>query len=172
VKSLRLSQRRLGILAALVSLLFVVGTTTATAAPAGAATSQSYRTETDQIRQPSSYQLHFHNYYKSTVSIALMYKDYSGKCRYYGGWATAGWSNVGWDDDAYVLSTRNRYVYYYAYSWDGAAKWSGDAAYIYVRTQAFKSCRDIEHASPWYQVGLKEIDMGPGFKVYTVNLTP
>lgn len=70
----------------------------------------------------------------------------------------------------YVLNTTNRYVYYYAYSWDGQVKWEGTAQHMYVDpNKAFRSCRDIG-TSGWDYVGLREINMGPTYKVYTVNL--
>jgi len=168
-----LRRRRAPLLAALTALLCMALALITVPASAGTVATKSPAPVVEPAgpQALTAFQLHFHNYYGSTVSIALMYRDYTGTCDQYGGWATRGWWNVATDEDKYVLNTKNRYVYYYAYSWDGKVKWESDDHHMYVDPKkAFHSCRDIG-TSTWDYVGLDEINMGPTYKVYTVNLT-
>jgi uncharacterized membrane protein len=167
-----LRRRRAPLLVALTALLCMALALITVPASAGTVATKSPAPVVEQSgpQALTAFQLHFHNYYGGPVSIALMYRDYTGTCDEYSGWATRGWWNVAADEDKYVLNTKNRYVYYYAYSWDGQVKWEGTAQHIYVDPdKAFRSCRDIG-TSGWDYVGLRQIDMGSTFTVYTVNL--
>jgi len=116
-----------------------------------------------------SYQLRFHNYYNQTVSVAIMYRDYSGACDSYGGWATKGWWNIEPGGERYVLNTRNRHVYFYAHTPNNQYVWTGSDHHMYVGSYAFNSCRDIGSTSSRY-VGIRHIDMGSSFTNYTFPL--
>ncbi|WP_267594643.1 DUF1036 domain-containing protein [Carbonactinospora thermoautotrophica] len=176
MKSSQLNSCRLGVFGAFVSLVTMVGITTATAAPASAAAPQHRLTVTDQRQQPqlttqrTHNELRFRNYYKSPVYVALMYRDYSGGCDDYGGWATKGWWKVDRGETVHVLNTKNRHVYFYAKSAGGQAVWSGNSSYMYVNdSSAFNSCKDIG-STAWRRVGLRHVNMGESFTVHTVNL--
>lgn len=159
----------------LIGLLCIAAVTTATTSPADAAKRQ---TPAASQRQPAAapaalgyYQLYFHNRTRYSVDVALMFRDYSQTCNDYGGWATAGWWTVRPGAYAYVLNTRNRYVYYYARSGNGT-KWTGTDHHMYVDPgKRFRSCRDIG-TSTWSRVGLRTIHLGPSFNVHTVHLNP
>lgn len=169
------SRRLRMLLPILIGLLSIATVTTATATSAGAAKVQP---TVPSLRQPavapaalSHYELHFQNGTSDSVDVALMYRDTSQTCDSYGGWATAGWWTIGPGADAYVLSTQNRYVYFYARSRSGT-EWTGTGHYMYVDTgKRFRSCRDIG-TSTWGRVGLRTIHLGPSFNVHTVHLNP
>jgi uncharacterized membrane protein len=161
-------------LSLLVSLLTMVAMATATTTSASAAAQHAATVHVQPAAASDQYELHFKTTYtKSPVDIALLYKDYSGTCDNYGGWATEGWWHVSWDSgrgDVHPLNTPNRYVAYYARSSDGKETWAGTDSHMYVNLEdPFSSCLNIR-SSTWTYVGLKTIDMGPNPRVYTHTL--
>jgi len=157
-----------GALLALLGLILSAFTLPASAQPVVSGLAAS----TPQVvaaKSSDSYQLHFHNYYSQTVSVAIMYRDYSGACDNDGGWATKGWWNIEPGGDRYVLNTKNRHVYFYAHTPSNDVVWTGTNHHMYVKNQAFRSCRDIG-ASTWDYVGLRHINMGSTFTSYTYPL--
>jgi uncharacterized membrane protein len=165
---------RSAILAAAATLLALVAAMTTTMLPAHAAEHMQGTSDVMVTGQPMSssgqFGLQFRNYYQSTVNVAVMYRDFSGACDDYGGWATAGWWQVARGETVHVLNTTNRYVYFYADAEDGTT-WTDEDASIYVPANGdeFDSCRDIGSTAS-ERVGLDEIDMGSTFATYTVNL--
>lgn len=98
-----------------------------------------------------------------------MYRDYSGTCDEYGGWATKGWWTLSPGQVKHVVNTKNRYVYWYAKSANGR-EWTGDDHHMYVDPKApFESCRDIG-VSSWDYVGLRTTHVGSNVGTHTVNL--
>jgi len=156
---------------ALLGFLSVV--LTILAVPANAQTSvegsRAPLTQAVSAQSSNSFQLHFHNYYSQTVSVAIMYRDYSGSCDNYGGWATKGWWNIEPGGDRYVLNTTNRHVYFYAHTPNNRVTWTSPDYHMYVTNSAFNSCRDIG-TSTWDYVGLRHINMGSTFAQYTYPL--
>ncbi|MFL5533188.1 MAG: DUF1036 domain-containing protein [Gemmatimonadales bacterium] len=156
---------------ALLGFLSVV--LTILAVPANAQTSvegsRAPLTQAVSAQSSNSFQLHFHNYYSQTVSVAIMYRDYSGSCDNYGGWATKGWWNIEPGGDRYVLNTTNRHVYFYAHTPNNRVKWTSPDYHMYVTNSAFNSCRDLG-TSTWDYVGLRHINMGSTFAQYTYPL--
>ena len=156
---------------ALLALLCLV--MTALAVPASAKTSvegsQAPLSKSVSAQSSDSFQLRFHNYYHQTVSVAIMYRDYSGACDNYGGWATKGWWNIEPGGERYVLNTKNRHVYFYARTPDSQVQWTGPDHHMYASNRAFNSCRDIG-TSTWKYVGLRHINMGSTYANYTYPL--
>jgi uncharacterized membrane protein len=158
--------------ALLTALLTLVALTGMTALPVDAAVRPA-ATSAQPAATTGNYYLHFRNLYKDSVSVAIMYRDDSGNCDGYGGWATRGWWNmVNRGDDVQVLTTPHRYVYYYAYSWDGSDVWTADSPRTDVdKSHRFDSCYLINKAG-WVNVGMRRIDMGPDPRTYTYSLLP
>ena len=165
---------RSAVLAVAAVLIAVMAAITTTIAPARAG--EQLRGTSDvvvtaqQVSGAGHFDLRFRNYYQSTVDVAVMYRDFSGACDDYGGWATAGWWQVARGQTVHVLNTTNRYVYFYADAPDGTS-WSGGAGQMYVPANGdeFQSCRDIGSTAS-ERVGLQRVDMGTTFSTHTVNL--
>jgi len=118
-----------------------------------------------------TYQLRFHNHYKSTVWVAVMYRDVN-RCRDYGGYATEGWWGISWGQDLHILNTQYRYVYFYAFSEDQAKVWqSTSTPFTRVRRgPTFTSCWTIDQDDTWQQVRPRLIDLGAAPGVHTYDL--
>jgi len=115
------------------------------------------------------FELHFHNYFRSPVYIAITYLDESGACDDYGGWATKGWWKLDRGQEAYVVSTRNRNVGWYAESENRTVTWSGTYTSIHVPDTAFDSCLNISFPG-WRQIGMRKLSMDSGYGVYTQRI--
>jgi len=155
-------------------LIAVMAAITTTMAPARAGEQLHGTADVVVSAQPMSgsdhFDLKFRNYYQSTVNVAVMYRDFSGGCDDYGGWATAGWWQVPRGQTVHVLNTTNRYVFFYADAADGTT-WTGTDANMYVPANGdeFASCKDIGSTASEL-VGLDRIDLGSTFSTHTVNL--
>jgi uncharacterized membrane protein len=165
---------RSAVLVVVATLIALLAAITTTVLPASAAEQSHGTSDLEVTAQPMAgsghFELNFRNYYQSTANVAVMYRDYSGACDDYGGWATEGWWQVARGETVHVLNTTNRNVYFYAYAADGTT-WTGTDATMYVPTNgdAFGSCVGIGSTAS-QQVGVYKIDMGSTFSIYTMNL--
>ncbi len=107
-----------------------------------------------------------------TLSVAVMQLD-SAACGSFGGWATHGWWNLNPGEAKTVISTTNRYAFFYARAVDG--RWWGDATgpRMYVNPHAkFDSCVSIG-TNTWDLVNAARADLGTNMQnTHTVNLNP
>lgn len=156
---------------ALIGGMFGVGLPMASAAPATAtvhAVSAGMSAPVDaavpEQRQVAAQQVYFHNYYESTVWVALVYynEDY---CRYNGGWATQGWYAVPFGQSVALLTMGSVHVFnFYAYSEDGQKVWDGSGAtpghtILINSSSAFLSCLTTPHPS-WRSVVTRYVTTG------------
>ena len=171
----RRASRRPTVGGLLVVLLTVVTVLSTPAFSAGATTAIQGAPTPTQVQtssQPAAmdhFELHFRNYFRSPVYVAIAYLDASGGCDDYGGWATRGWWKLNRGQEVYVVSTKNRKVAWYAESENRTVTWSGTYTSIYVDSKAFDSCLKISPAG-WRRVGMRQIDMGPVFRVFTQRI--
>lgn len=161
-----------GVLVVLATVVTVIG---ASILPAGATIARQGATAPTPVQtsgQPAAldhYELHFHNYFRSPVTLAIVYLDASGGCQDYGGWATKGWWTIGRNQDVYVLSTHNRNVGWYAESENRSVTWSGTYTSISVPQTAFDSCLNISFPG-WRKIGMRQFSMPPVYGVYTARI--
>jgi uncharacterized membrane protein len=167
--------RRSALLALLTALLTVVALAGVTTLPADAAAHSAATTVAGPVTSPATtsanHNLHFQNFYRDTVYVTLMYRDFSRSCDAYGGWATKGWWSLNRGEDAYVWDTTNRYIYWYAETADRKVHWSDASPRTDVSNKAFESCYLIDNPD-WRNVGLRKIDLGTGSGVYTQGIWP
>jgi hypothetical protein len=167
---------------ALIGGIFGVGLPTASAAPAPAtvhAVSVGMSAPVDAPvtgqRQAGEQEVYFHNYYESTVWVALAYynEDY---CRHNGGWATQGWYEVPFGKSVDLLTTGSLHAFnFYAYSEDGQIIWDGEDpgatpgnTILVNPSAAFLSCLTTPHAG-WQSVVTRYVYTGTG-PTYTYDL--
>ena len=118
-------------------------------------------------------EVRFKNSYGQKLFVAYMRRDFSCQSECGEPWDVRGWINLDpGETETRANATRNQWFYYYAEAVDGAF-WAGPYV-ANVSDAKFEKCSCLgvivfDAPSPWYDVGMRELDT---VKLSGVNFVP
>ena len=113
------------------------------------------------------------NSYSTTISVAFMRFDPACGADCGDSWTVLGWINLEAGQTGFADNpTGNQFFYYYGEAVDGAF-WAGNFV-AEVENPRFEKCTCLgvsvsDGPNPWYDVGMRELDLG---QFGGVNFTP